>query len=99
MFISTGELSPALAWFLCLSLAAGGVSVVAFNFGSVITSLYTLGLFLGTVYSVPPLRLKQYAVPAFLIIATVRGFLLNFGVYSAARAALGLPFEWSPAIR
>jgi homogentisate solanesyltransferase len=69
------------------------------NFGSLITGLYCFGLFLGTVYSVPPLRLKQYAVPAFLIIATVRGFLLNFGVYSATRAALGLPFEWSPAIR
>jgi len=30
--------------------------------------------------------------------AQVRGFLLNFGVYSAARAALGLPFRWNPAI-
>ncbi|GLC44827.1 hypothetical protein PLESTB_001209700 [Pleodorina starrii] len=96
--VASGELSPALAWGLCLTLAATGVSVVASNFGSVITSLYTFGLFLGTIYSVPPLRLKQYAVPAFLIIATVRGFLLNFGVYSATRAALGLPFEWSPAI-
>lgn len=48
--------------------------------------------------SVPPLRLKRFAVPAFLIIATVRGFLLNFGVYSATRAALGLDFLWSPAI-
>ena len=36
---------------------------------------------------------------AFLIIATVRGFLLNFGVYYATRAALGLTeFRWSPAI-
>ena len=24
----------------------------------------------------------------------VRGFLLNFGVYYATRAALGLTFEW-----
>lgn len=47
----------------------------------------------------PPLRLKQYPIPAFMIIATVRGFLLNFGVYYATRAALGLQsFEWSPAI-
>ena len=43
--------------------------------------------------------LSRFAVPAFLIIATVRGVLLNFGVYYAARAALGLTeFEWSPAI-
>lgn len=49
--------------------------------------------------SVPPFRLKRWAVPAFLIIATVRGFLLNFGVYYAARAAIGLKeFTWSPAI-
>jgi hypothetical protein len=49
--------------------------------------------------SVPPFRLKRFAVPAFLIIATVRGFLLNFGVYYATRAAIGLnTFAWSPAI-
>jgi len=28
----------------------------------------------------------------------VRGFLLNFGVYYAAREALGLSFEWNPAV-
>ena len=56
------------------------------------------GLLLGTVYSVPPFRLKRYAITAFLIIATVRGFLLNFGVFTATRAALGLPFVWSPAV-
>ncbi|CAA7054407.1 unnamed protein product [Microthlaspi erraticum] len=55
----------------------------------------TLGLFLGTIYSVPPFRMKRFPVATFLIIATVRGFLLNFGVYHATRAALGLPFQWS----
>ena len=68
------------------------------KFGSLITKLYSFGLFLGTIYSVPPLRLKRFAVAAFMIIATVRGFLLNFGVYHAVRAALGLPFVWSPVI-
>ena len=46
----------------------------------------------------PPPRLKRFAIPAFMIIATVRGFLLNFGVYYATRAALGGPMTWSPAI-
>jgi len=69
------------------------------NFGRTITALYSFGLALGTAYSVPPLRLKRFAVPAFVIIATVRGFLLNFGVYYATRAAIGLnEFAWSPAI-
>lgn len=79
-------------------LAVAGLAIVAANFGPLITQLYGFGLLLGTVYSVPPLRLKRFAVPAFMIIATVRGFLLNFGVYYATRAALQLPFEWSPAI-
>lgn len=42
--------------------------------------------------------LKRFAVPAFLSIACVRGFLLNFGVYYATRAALGVGFVWSPPI-
>ncbi|CAL8465199.1 g4734 [Coccomyxa elongata] len=96
--IAAGELSPGVAWVLCVALAAAGLAITAANFGRPITVLYAFGLFLGTIYSVPPLRLKRFAVAAFMIIATVRGFLLNFGVYSATRAALGLPFQWSPAI-
>lgn len=45
-----------MAWVLCLTLASTGVGIVATNFGTLITSLYTFGLFLGTVYSIPPLR-------------------------------------------
>lgn len=96
--LDAGELRPALAWFLVVALAAGGLTLTAVNFGQTITLLYSLGLLLGTLYSVPPFRLKRFAVAAFLIIATVRGFLLNFGVFTAVRAALGAPFVWSPAI-
>eukprot|EP00898_Chlorokybus_atmophyticus_P003066 jgi/Chlat1/3760/Chrsp259S03941 len=96
--VAAGELSPTAAWALCALLAVAGISIVARNFGSLITGLYALGLGLGTIYSVPPFRLKRFPLPAFLIIATVRGLLLNFGVYYATRAALGLPFQWSPAV-
>ncbi|CAO2822094.1 unnamed protein product [Amaranthus hypochondriacus] len=93
--IAAGDLSVGSAWMLVLIFAIAGLSIVATNFGPFITSLYCLGLFLGTIYSVPPFRMKRFPVLAFLTIATVRGFLLNFGVYYATRAALGLPFEWS----
>ncbi|RVX09537.1 Homogentisate solanesyltransferase, chloroplastic [Vitis vinifera] len=92
--IAAGDLSVQSAWFLVLFFAVAGVLIVGSNFGSFITSLYCLGLVLGTIYSVPPFRMKRFPVAAFLIIATVRGFLLNFGVYYATRAALGLPFMW-----
>ncbi|XP_048127240.1 homogentisate solanesyltransferase, chloroplastic isoform X3 [Rhodamnia argentea] len=96
--IAAGDLSIQHAWLLVIFFAVTGLLIVASNFGSFITSLYSLGLFLGTIYSVPPFRMKRFPVAAFLIIATVRGFLLNFGVYHATRAALGLPFEWSSPV-
>nr|QKO29235.1 putative prenyltransferase [Epimedium sagittatum] len=96
--IAAGDLSVQSAWYLVVFFAVAGLLIVSFNFGTFITSLYCLGLFLGTIYSVPPFRMKKYPVAAFLIIATVRGFLLNFGVYHATRAALGLTFEWSSPV-
>ncbi|CAK8571252.1 unnamed protein product [Lathyrus sativus] len=96
--IAAGDLSVQSAWFLVIFFAAAGLLIVGLNFGPFIFSLYSFGLFLGTIYSVPPLRMKQFPVAAFLIIATVRGFLLNFGVYYATRAALGLAFEWSSSV-
>lgn len=96
--IAAGDLSVQSAWFLVIFFAAAGLLTVGLNFGPFIFSLYSFGLFLGTIYSVPPLRMKRFPVAAFLIIATVRGFLLNFGVYYATRAALGLAFEWSSPV-
>ncbi|KAK9921575.1 hypothetical protein M0R45_030080 [Rubus argutus] len=96
--IAAGDLLVKSAWLLVIFFAVAGLSIVGLNFGPFITSLYTLGLFLGTIYSVPPFRMKRFPVAAFLIIATVRGFLLNFGVYYATRAALGLQFEWSSPV-
>ncbi|KAJ0982736.1 hypothetical protein J5N97_010991 [Dioscorea zingiberensis] len=96
--IAAGDLSVQSAWFLVLLFAAAGLFIVGCNFGPFISSLFCLGLFLGTIYSVPPFRLKRYPVAAFLIIATVRGFLLNFGVYYATRSALGLTFKWSSPV-
>ena len=46
------------------------MAITSLNFGPLITGLYCFGLFLGTIYSVPPLRLKRSAVAAFMIIAT-----------------------------
>jgi len=57
-----------------------------------------VGWTLGAAYSVPPIRTKKNPILAGLTIATVRGFLLNFGVYFAVRDAIGAPFKWSPKV-
>lgn len=93
--VAAKELSVKQAWILCIIMAIAGTGLAYSLFGPLIGSLYFFGLFLGVIYSVPPLRLKKSAVAAALIIATVRGFLLNFGVYYATRAMLKVPFSWS----
>lgn len=80
------------------SLLTIGSTIVQFNFSPVIKILYHIGLLLGTLYSVPPFQLKRYPLFASGIISTVRGFLLNFGVYYAVREALNVPFQWNPVV-
>jgi len=94
--VAAKEISTRQAWVLIVVMAILGSFLSLKLFGGLIGGLYCFGLFLGTIYSVPPLRLKGSAVAAALIIATVRGILLNFGVYYASRNALGVPFSWSP---
>lgn len=79
--IAAGDLSVQSAWFLVLLFAVAGILIVGMNFGPFITSLYCVGLFLGTIYSVPPFRLKRFAVIAFVIIATVCWFLDVFACF------------------
>ncbi|BBH07516.1 homogentisate prenyltransferase, partial [Prunus dulcis] len=77
--IAAGDLSVKSAWLLVVFFVVTGLLIVGMNFGPFITSLYSLGIFLGTIYSVPPFRMKRFPVAAFLIIATVSLFLL-YGV-------------------
>ncbi|PON82410.1 Prenyltransferase [Trema orientale] len=92
--IPAGNLSVKSAWFLVILDALAGLLIVYLNSGPFLTSLYCFSIILGSLYSAPPFRLKRSPIAALLCIATVRGFILNFGVYYATRAAFGLAFEW-----
>merc|ERR1712086_590406 len=48
------------------------------------------GQLLGTVYSLPPLRLKRFPLLAAASIVVVRGTLVNVGFYQHAISALSL---------
>ena len=96
--IAAKQLSTSRAWAIVLACLFAGVGIVKTQFSSLIFSLYMLGTLFGTVYSVPPFTLKRFPLIAGGIIACVRGFLLNFGVYYAVREALGVPFKWNPVV-
>ena len=61
--------------FCCSRIVDRWTELWAFYFFSLHSC--TLGLLHGTIYSVPPFRMKRFPVAAFLIIATVRIILLS----------------------
>lgn len=96
--VASGEMSKRFAWVAVLTSVVTGPVLVRAFFPRLLFRLYSFGLGLGAIYSIPPIRTKKNPILAGLTIATVRGFLLNFGVYYAVKDALGLPFSWSPKV-
>jgi len=96
--VASGEMTKKAAWISVLSTGVIGPILVKNFFPPLLFQLYCFGLFLGGIYSVPPIRTKKNPLLAGLTIATVRGFLLNFGVYYAVKDAIGAPFAWSPKV-
>ena len=96
--VASGEMSKTFAWTTVLGCGFIGPMIVYRFFPFLLFKLYMLGWTLGAVYSVPPIRTKRNPIAAGLTIATVRGFLLNFGVYYAVKDSLGATFSWSPKV-
>jgi len=80
------------------SAAVVGVGLATSLFSLPLAAMYTVGMFLGSAYSVPPFRFRRFPVAAALIIACVRGCMLNFWVYHAVKEVLSLPFAWDPVV-
>jgi homogentisate phytyltransferase / homogentisate geranylgeranyltransferase len=81
-----------------LPLASGGLSIIqgkwivgitgilsiaiAASLGTWLLGTVGLSLAIGTAYSLPPIRFKQYPLLAAICILTVRGCIVNLGIYS-----------------
>jgi len=96
--VASGEMSKRFAWVTVAGAGIIGPILVYQFFPFMLFKLYMLGWTLGCVYSVPPIRTKRNPFAAGLTIATVRGFLLNFGIYYAVKDAVGSAFSWSPKV-
>jgi len=96
--VASGEMTKKAAWISVVSAGVIGPILVKNFFPALLFKLYCFGIFLGGIYSVPPIRTKKNPFLAGMTIATVRGFLLNFGVYYAVKDAVGAPFGWSPKV-
>lgn len=73
MSVGTGRITVILCGILSI-----GVAVFQ---GFYLFLVVAISLFLGTIYSLPPVRLKRFPFWAAFSIFTVRGFVINLGIY------------------
>jgi homogentisate phytyltransferase/homogentisate geranylgeranyltransferase len=86
--LAAGEMTMETGRAIVATSAALAV-VLAITQGTVETVAVVIGLAVGTAYSLPPLRLKRFAVAASLCISGVRSVVVNLGVYAHFSLALG----------
>ncbi len=87
--LAAGEFSPKDAWWIVGM--AGAISVLLSMLGSwfLLATILT-SLMIGTAYSSPPTRLKRFPFWASICILTVRGAVVNVGLFWHYSSQLGL---------
>ncbi len=78
--IPAGDFSPATAWTIVLFAGVLSVTLAAIQ-GSYLLPVILISLFLGTLYSLPPVRLKRFPFWASFCIFVVRGLVVNVGIF------------------
>lgn len=85
--IASGELSKSSAIAIVLAALTGAAASTAKAQWPLFSTVWGSFL-LGTLYSLPPFRLKRFPILAAFCILIVRGSLVNFGFFSQAKAAV-----------
>ncbi|MBW4661290.1 MAG: homogentisate phytyltransferase [Drouetiella hepatica Uher 2000/2452] len=88
--IASGEFSRRLGWAIVLT---SGILALVLSAGSGLFLMATvwISLLIGTAYSLPPIRLKRFPVWASLCIFSVRGAIVNLGLFLHFNQKLGEP--------
>lgn len=90
--IASGDFSPRTGWSIVA--IAGLLALIVPPFQSVALTLTVwISLAIGTAYSLPPIRLKRHPFWASLCIFTVRGVVVNLGLFLHFYTQLGQAVE------
>jgi homogentisate phytyltransferase/homogentisate geranylgeranyltransferase len=78
--LASGEFSPRQAWIM-VGITGGLALGIALWQGLWLLATVGISMAIGTAYSLPPIRLKRYALWASWCIFTVRGIVVNLGLF------------------
>lgn len=90
--IAAGEFSKRDAWTIVIFAGGLGLVLAAFG-GQFLFATVLSSLMIGTAYSVRPIRLKRFPFWASTCILTVRGVIVNLGLFLHYGQQLGLPLS------
>ncbi len=88
--IASGEFSRRQGWAIVLTSGALALVLSAWS-GIFLMATVWISLLIGTAYSLPPVRLKRFPVWASLCIFSVRGAIVNLGLFLYFNQKLGNP--------
>lgn len=97
--LASGDFSMNEGWAIVLASGAAAL-LIALSQGAYLLLTLSLVMLLGTVYSLPPLRLKRLPLMAALCIALARGLIANLGLYAhfaqiaGGKGASSMPPLW-----
>ncbi len=86
--LASGDFSLVQGWWI-VGLCGVGALAIASVLGLWLGLTVGVSLLIGTAYSVPPIRLKRFSFLAALCILTVRGMVVNLGLFLFFRSGLG----------
>lgn len=95
--VAAGDFSAKTGWWIVLICAGLALSVSGFS-GVWLMATVWGSLAIGTMYSLPPVRLKRFPLLAAMCIFTVRGVVVNLGLFAHFRQILGLSVEITPTV-
>ncbi len=95
--LASGEFSPSVGWGIVV--VTGIVALVTAPLQSLaLTGTVWASLAIGTAYSLPPIRLKRFSFWASVCIFTVRGVIVNLGLFLHFQTVLGHPLQITPPV-
>lgn len=94
--LASGEFSRRQGWAIVLTTGLFALILSALQGPFLMATVWT-SLLIGTAYSLPPIRLKQFPVWAALCIFSVRGAIVNLGLFLHFNQNFGKAFQIPPS--
>jgi homogentisate phytyltransferase/homogentisate geranylgeranyltransferase len=95
--LASGEFSSPVGWSIVM--VTGLIALVTAPLQSAaLTVTVWASLAIGTAYSLPPIRLKRFPFWASVCIFTVRGVIVNLGLFLHFQTVLGHAFKVTPPV-